>query len=181
MTIVSMSFLLSALAKQRAPDQTPEEWRRWVEVRLQPPTLTLRNYGGGQLFLLRQIKVSLKRGDHAVEATIMVQKDPPEDLLVGTDLLSQLGYTFQQLEKDGGVCDLLKGEQAVGLPDVPMSELPFSTSGTVHLLQAVKLPPRNARVVRVEACGASKDTGIFEADLNAESWSDHCRDTGRTR
>ena len=32
-----------------------------------------------------------------------------------------------------------------------MSELPFSTSGTVHLLQAVKLPPRNARVVRVEA------------------------------
>ena len=109
--------------------------------------------------------VSLKRGDHAVEATIMVQKDPPEDLLVGTDLLSQLGYTFQQLEKDGGVCDLLKGEQAVGLPDVPMSELPFSTSGTVHLLQAVKLPPRNARVVRVEACGASKDTGT---DLNEE-------------
>ena len=167
-TIVSMSFLLSALAKQRAPDQTPEEWRRWVEARLQPPTLTLKNYGGGQLFLLRQIKVSLKRGDHAVEATIMVQKDPPEDLLVGTDLLSQLGYTFQQLEKDGGVRDLLKGEQAVGLPEVPMSELPFSTSGTVHLLQAVKLPPRNARVVRVEACGASKDTGIFEADLNEE-------------
>ena len=55
----------------------------------------------------------------------MVQKDPPEDLLVGTDLLSQLGYTFQQLEKDGGVCDLLKREQAVGLPDVPMSEVPF--------------------------------------------------------
>ena len=49
MTIVSMSFLLSALAKHRAPDQTPEEWRRWVEARLQPPTLTLRNYGGGQL------------------------------------------------------------------------------------------------------------------------------------
>ena len=39
----------------------------WVEARLQPPTLMLRNYGGGQLFLLRQIKVSLKRGDHAVE------------------------------------------------------------------------------------------------------------------
>ena len=36
----------------------------------------------------------MKRGDHAVEATIIVQKDPPEDLLVGTDLLSQLGYTF---------------------------------------------------------------------------------------
>ena len=52
--------------------------------------------------------------DHAVEATIMVQKDPPEDLIVGTDLLSQLGYTFQQLEKDGGVCDLvtsLKGSK----------------------------------------------------------------------
>ena len=48
-----------------------------------------------------------------------------------------------------------------------MSELPFSTSGTVHLLQAVKLPPRKARVVRVEGCGASKDR-IFEADLNEE-------------
>ena len=44
-TIVSMSFLLTALAIQRAPDQTPEEWRRWVDARLQPPTLKLRNYG----------------------------------------------------------------------------------------------------------------------------------------
>ena len=42
-----------------------------------------------------------------------------------------------------------------------MSELQFSTSGIVHLLQAVKLQPRNARVVRVEARGASKGTGIF--------------------
>ena len=41
---------------------------------------------------------------------------------------------------------------------MPMSELPFSTSGTVHLLQAVKLPPK---VVRVEARGASKGTGIL--------------------
>ena len=44
--------------------------------------------------------------EEAVEATMMVQKDPPEDLL---DLLSHLGYTFQQLEKDGEFVTSLKG------------------------------------------------------------------------
>ena len=48
-TVVSLSFVLQALAKQRKEGQTPTEWKRGVKGRLSPPKLTLQNYGGGDL------------------------------------------------------------------------------------------------------------------------------------
>ena len=48
-TIVSLEHLLQIFARNREPGTTPEQWRRKVEERLQPTTLTLHNYGGDQL------------------------------------------------------------------------------------------------------------------------------------
>ena len=45
-TIVSMRFLLEALAKQKPKEQDPTEWAAAVKSRLEPPSLTLHNYGG---------------------------------------------------------------------------------------------------------------------------------------
>ena len=44
-TIVSLNFVLQALAKQRKESQTPTEWEQEVKARLGPIKLTLQNYG----------------------------------------------------------------------------------------------------------------------------------------
>jgi hypothetical protein len=58
-TIVSLEYLLQVLCLTQKPGVTPEEWRSMTENRLQPTTLTLRNYGGDQLNIVRQILVNL--------------------------------------------------------------------------------------------------------------------------
>ena len=42
-TIASLEYLLSAWKKQCTADQTPEDWRRAVEKRLEEPQLTLQH------------------------------------------------------------------------------------------------------------------------------------------
>ena len=97
-TIVSLEHLLRILARTRPPETTPEQWRAKVEDRLKPTSLNLRNYGGDELNIVRQISVSLTHGEHSVTATIQVQAAAPAPLLIGTDVLPQLG--FQSLSKD---------------------------------------------------------------------------------
>ena len=61
-SIINLNFLLAALAKNRKPEQSPAEWRTEVEKHLEQPSFTkLQNYGGGELKLARQIRVSLSR------------------------------------------------------------------------------------------------------------------------
>ena len=81
-TIVSMKFLLQALAKQKPKDQDPTEWAAAVKARLEPPALMLHNYGGDELKIVRQLSVAISREGHTCTATVLVQKD----LLLGTDL-----------------------------------------------------------------------------------------------
>ena len=56
--------------------------------------MVLQNYSGDKLRVVRQIKVTLSRSGHSARAIIQVQKGAPAKLLVGTDLLSKLGYYF---------------------------------------------------------------------------------------
>ena len=87
---INLNFLLAALAKNRKPEQSPAEWRTEVEKRLKQPSFTnLQNYGGGELKLARQIRVSLSRvGGQTIEAVLQVQSNAPVDFLLGTDLQS---------------------------------------------------------------------------------------------
>ena len=48
-TIVSLVFLLKVWAKKRTSEQSPEEWRKQVEKKLEPTPFALQNYGGSRL------------------------------------------------------------------------------------------------------------------------------------
>ena len=93
-TIVSFVFLLKVWAKKRTSEQSPEEWRKQVEKKLEPTPVALQNYGGGWLPVVRQTRVTMSRSVYYVEAIVQVQKDAPAQLLIGTDLLSKLGFIF---------------------------------------------------------------------------------------
>ena len=152
-TIVSLSFLLKALAQQRTKDQTPAEWEEAVKLRLSPPTLTLQNYGGDELSIVRQLTAVISREDHSCEATVLVQKNAPLDLLLGTDLQAQLGFLFLKTETDGTAIDLLGKERWEVTPteqqrdDGLPTELPEQTA-VVRLVTAVRLPARHVKCVR---------------------------------
>ena len=60
-TIVSLKFLVDALARKRPTAQSPAEWRTSIETRLKPTNLTLRNYGGGEVRLVQEVEVSIER------------------------------------------------------------------------------------------------------------------------
>ena len=111
-SIVNLKFLLAALAKNKNPEQSPEEWCDEVEKRLEQPSFTnLQNYGGGKLKLARQIKVSISRvGDKPIEAVLQVQTNAPVDLLLGTDLQSR-GFVLMSVEHGGIGRDLLLQKQ----------------------------------------------------------------------
>ena len=60
--------------------------------------------------IISQMPVSLKLGKKECSANILVQKGAALDLLLGTDLLTQLGFcVFQSLGKEGQAIDLLCG------------------------------------------------------------------------
>ena len=77
-SIVSLEFLLEALAKQRKPEESPQQWRTRVEKRLQePPGALLRSFGGETLNMVCQVTVKLVRGSHDITAKVQVQKGTP--------------------------------------------------------------------------------------------------------
>ena len=182
-TIVSLDFLLQALAKQRAAGQSPEEWEASVRSRLVLPQLTLKSYGGGRLNIVRQMKATISRAEHSATTTIFIQKNAPCDLLIGTDLLGALG--FHLVVVDGTETkDLLSGAEVNLSTPKPMptqvntdnmrerpsedniAELPFSEA-EVRLVTAVSLPARHEKLVRADVDGFSGDvTGLFESAAN---------------
>ena len=56
--------------------------------------MVLRNYGGDKFRVVRQVKVTVGRSGYSTKAIIQLQKGALAKLLVGTDLLSKLGYTY---------------------------------------------------------------------------------------
>ena len=54
----------------------------------------------------------MSRPGYSTSAVIQVQKGAPAMLLIGTDLLSQLGYFFIQMTEDSRDCDLLTTESS---------------------------------------------------------------------
>ena len=56
---------------------------------------------------LFSIKVTLSRSGHSARAIRQVQKGAPAKLLVGTDLLSKLGYYFVPASEESNNCNTL--------------------------------------------------------------------------
>ena len=123
-TIISLDYVLSLMRGEREEGQSPEKWRAATLKRFAPPEVSLKNYGGHPLNILSQTKLHLTQGKHAIEATVLVQKGAPNNLLVGTDVQSRLGFTLV-METTGRVMDLLTGgELDLQLPLSTVSEQP---------------------------------------------------------
>ena len=83
-----------------------------VEGRLEPTLLNLRNYSGNRLDVVGQVKTHISRPVISVEATVQVQKGAPANLLIGTDLLTRLGFLFVKEELCGEDAHLLQVEDS---------------------------------------------------------------------
>ena len=83
-TILSLNFIVNKWAQQKRDSQSTEEWKEEVRGRLKVPSLTLRNYGGGGLDILKETTVKLNNGDKTCTEVVLLQKDPPHYLLLGT-------------------------------------------------------------------------------------------------
>ena len=114
--------------------------------------------------------MNLVCGSHSIVATVQVQAAAPTALLIGTDVLPQLGFRFLQ-DNCTGSQDLLQGnrdDQACTKEGETMAESPPSDKeydATVRLLHATRIPPRHAKLVRVQAQGNCKPTvSLFSPD-----------------
>lgn len=58
-----------------------------------------KNYGGNELNVLKETSIKLERGGYSCTSVVLLQKNPPRDLLVGTDLLSSLRFQFIQTSR----------------------------------------------------------------------------------
>lgn len=149
---MALDFLLQVLAKKRPQSQTPAEWRKQVEQRLEPTPLALCNYGGGRLPVVKQMRTHIGRPGHKVEALVQVQKNAPAKLLIGTDVLPRLGFLFVRTEmvlicwksRLAQISQSLRNRRAR-----PKTE--GAAEATVCLLQAVRVPGHHSKFVRVKA------------------------------
>ena len=170
-SIVSLDFLLEVLAKQRPEGQTLKEWEESVRKRLEPPSMTLKSYGGEELPIVRQIECTVSREKYSMKATLQVQKGAPVRLLIGTDLQAKLGVLLllRGKEQDEPAKDLLQGKEwAVGEVPVaksPPEETPSSPlpAPVVRLIQATRLPARHVKLVRARVDAGTQGTpSLFE-------------------
>ena len=144
-SIVSLEFLLEALAKKRKQEESPQQWRARVEKRLQePPGALLRSFGGETLDLMCQVTVNIARDNQNVTASVLVQKGAPLKLLLGSDLLPRLGFSFLETKADDSTVDHLQ----------PQPTSPQTMSATVWLLTATRLPPRHTKIIRARVDGS---------------------------
>ena len=178
-TIVLLNFVLQALAKQRELEsQTPTEWEQVVKARLSPPKLTLQNYGGSDLDIIRQTTANISRENYACNATVLVQEDAPLDLLLGTDLHASLSFLLLETGSNGRALDLLQNKEwevselstAKQLKDSHKETTPESAISeetpqpvVVRLITAVQLPARQGKLVRAHVSNFPEDSvALFE-------------------
>ena len=108
-TIVSLKFIMEVLLQERSKFKTAEEWNQAILLRFEPPAVTLKSYGGGRLNVVGQIGVTLQRGSHSTDALVLVQKDAPCELLLGTDVQLLLGISVLLEQQKEGITSLLGG------------------------------------------------------------------------
>ena len=129
-TIISLDYVMDLLAAQRTPQQTPAQWEEETLKKFSPPEVALSAYGGQSLDVLSQIPLQLSQGDRVVKGVVLVQQDAPNDLLLGTDLQTPLGFALM-METVGSPVDLLRREELqTNSPSTPAERVAESTALT---------------------------------------------------
>ena len=88
-TIISREICRKVLDEER--ELFPENWKERATQRVQQPSLMLRAYCGAELSIGAEIAVQVATPHRTVNTVVLVQKDTPVDMLLGTDLMSSLG------------------------------------------------------------------------------------------
>ena len=171
-TIVSLEFALRALAARRPEGQHPEEWKQGVKDRLETPTIKLRNYGGGELDIVSQMKAQISKGGNSLIGTVQVQKGAPVELLMGTDLQPQLEFLYFEPRQENIATDLFSSKlwnisEAHSLPGPHQPQettRPPAEPPMVRLINATRLPARHVKLVRARIdCPWEKSFSLFES------------------
>ena len=182
-SIVSIDFLLKVLLTAASSDQTKEELKDAARKRIKPPTISVQSFGGGEVNIIGQVTVNVSQGEHSCQAVMLVQKGIQLEVLLGTDLLTKLGF----LLINDNAKDLLTGlsynlgersdqntrqdsGQSSSLKEAEVS----SVMVTVHLLHAVKVPGRHGKMVKVQVDNIDNLEGksmLFSPQQNKEDWS----------
>ena len=161
-SIVSMRWLLRALARRRDGQTTPEDWAQTVKGRMKPTSVMLKSYSGDKLPIVRQIQLQVEKKKHRVQAWVQIQQDAPVDFLLGTDLQPLLGFFLG--EKEDKIGPTVTDDPAVHPQSaVQGEEKDTLQQGQVCLLQAVRIPANFLRLVPVEKIGpGSEEEALFE-------------------
>ena len=136
-----------------------------MKSRLKSPNLTLKNYGGYELNILKEVTVKLERRGYLCIAVIFLQKNPLHDLLIGTDLLPSLGFQFiKKTSNLDGAEDIFTNKKCnVGgqkeksvVEKPPMQDV--ESSFQVKLISAVRVSAQHEKLIKDEHF--AKDSGI---------------------
>ena len=157
-TIISLDLILRVLIAKKPKVQSPEQWKDEMLQKLKPSTVSLQNYGGGRLELIRQTSIILTRNGHTTCAIVQVQKDAPVELLLGSDTLPQLGFALLEMDLGETGVDLLQKQTWKSSQEaVSPSPSPDDRELTMHDDQI----PMQAELVKVEI--AVPDTELSQA------------------
>ena len=115
--IISLGFVLKVLVKLRPQNQTDEQWCDAIWKKFQEPDVALSSCGGHRLDFIVQIQLSLSQGDQQIKTIVLMKKDAPNNLFIGTDVQPKLGFALVIKKPNGGAADLLSGEKVTPLQD----------------------------------------------------------------
>ena len=106
--IISLVFAMEVLATERDRYSSTQEWKCETKKKFEPPQVTLVvanwiSWHSSPCILLKEKNTFI----------VMVQKDTPNNLLLGTDTLLCLGFTLLQKDLDTHGVNLISGEKYV--------------------------------------------------------------------
>ena len=84
-TIISLDFAMIVMAKERNQFTNVKEWQEATLKKFETPQVSLKNYGGEPLDIMAQLPVRITQGEYNANIKVLVRKDAPNHLLLGTD------------------------------------------------------------------------------------------------
>ena len=179
-TIISLDFAMIVMARERNKYKKVEEWQEATLKKFETPEVSLKSYGGERLDILAQLPVRITQGDYQADVKVLVRKNAPTRLLLGTDAQPPLGYRLIKKETEHSGVDLTTGEAVqLNLPEVkatPEAVEPQTITGeterptidrepqnihesmpprpgVVRLLNAARIPAGYQKMVRAKVEG----------------------------
>ena len=89
---MSLKKAVQILALRKGEFSSLQKWKETMIAQFFIPTLMFMNYSGDTMNVVAQLPMILAQGDQDVSLVVLIQKDAPQDLLIGNDFQPTLGY-----------------------------------------------------------------------------------------